>query len=201
VFSISNLSIFFLKKKILKKNKQIKRQAISTIILQKSINLTKTPRIHKFSTKNFEFSLHGADTFFYENINSVDNKMQIGFGKFLTCLDSYLDLLDFAINIDGETRVNLYGSVTLEDGSVMRATNSFHNRPWFSDIAILMDSEESNDYLSDQGLCYGKVIQFMFIYTFKSNNKHLLSVGFIVSRNADKPSAKSRINSMVRFQI
>ena len=107
---------------------------------------------------HFEFSLREANTFFNENRNSVDNKMQIGFSKFLTCLDSYLDLLDFTDDIASETRVKLYGSVTLEDGSIMRATSSFHNRPWFSDIAISMDSEESNDYLSDQGLCYKQVI-------------------------------------------
>jgi succinate dehydrogenase/fumarate reductase flavoprotein subunit len=27
-----------------------------------------------------------------------------------------------------------------------------------SDIAITMDSDESSDYISDQGLCYGQVI-------------------------------------------
>ena len=88
--------------------------------------------------------------------------MRIGFKEFLTCLDSYLDLFDFTIDLTGETRVHIYGSVTLEDGSIMRATNSFHSSPWFSDIAILMDSEESDDYLSDQGLCYRQqVIQFV----------------------------------------
>lgn len=103
--------------------------------------------------------------------------MKIGFSKFLTCLDSYLDLFDFTIDITGETKINVYGSVTLENGSVMRATNSFHNKPWFSDIAISMDSEESNNYLSDQGLCYGQVIQLvdLFIHS-KKNTKHLLFV-------------------------
>jgi len=89
----------------------------------------KTPCIHKFSAKLFEFSLHDANAFFNENRNSVDNKMRIGFKEFLTCLDSYLDLFDFAIDLTGETRVHIYGSVTLEDGSIMRATNSFHSNP------------------------------------------------------------------------
>jgi len=122
----------------------------------------KTPCIHKFSAKLFGFSICDANAFFNENRNSVDNKMWIGFSKFLTCLNSYLDLFDFTIDLTGETRVNIYGSVTLEDESIMRATNSFHNSgPWFSDIAISMDSEESDDYLSDLGLCYGQVIQFV----------------------------------------
>ena len=87
--------------------------------------------------------------------------MLIGFKDFLTCLNSYLDLFDFAIDLTGETRVHIYGSVTLEDRSIMHATNSFHSSPWFSNIAISMDSEESDDYLSDQGLCYEQVIQFV----------------------------------------
>lgn len=125
--------------------------------LQKSADSVKTPRAYKFSAKNFEFLLYEANDFFCKNMNRVDNKMQTGFNKFLTCLDSYLELLDF-VDISNETRIHIYGSITLEDGSIMRATSSFHDRPWFSDIAISMDSEESNDYLSDQGLCFGQVI-------------------------------------------
>ena len=89
----------------------------------------KTPCIHKFSAKLFEFSLHDANAFFNENRNSVDNKMRIGFKEFLTCLNSYLDLFDFAIDLTGETRVHIYRSVTLEDRSIMCITNSFHSNP------------------------------------------------------------------------
>ena len=84
--------------------------------------------------------------------------MQTGFSKFLHCLDSYMDLLDdSAIVLADETQINIYGSVTLENGAIMRATSSYHDKAWFSNIAISMDSEESNDYISDQGLCYGQV--------------------------------------------
>ena len=55
-----------------------------------------------------------------------------------------------------------------ESNIEMRATSSFHNKPWFSNVAISMDSEESNDYLSDQELYYGQVIQFVrFAYTLE----------------------------------
>jgi len=81
--------------------------------------------------------------------------MQSGFSKFLDCLDLYKKLLN---NISiSESRITIYGSVTLENGAIMRATSSYHNRPWFSDVAILMNSEESNEYISDQGVCYGQV--------------------------------------------
>ena len=123
------------------------------------MNSAKLLHVYKFSAKKFGFSLNNADAFFNEKKDGVDNKLQTGFNKFLNCLDSYLDLVDDSImNIVGETQINIYGSVTLENGAIMRATSSYHGRAWFSDIAISMDSEESNDYVSDQELCYGQVI-------------------------------------------
>jgi hypothetical protein len=85
--------------------------------------------------------------------------MQSGFSKFLDCLDSYLDLFDDStITLNSETQINIYGSITLENGAIIRASNNYHNKAWFSDIAITMDSDESSYYISDQGLCYGQVI-------------------------------------------
>ncbi|POG57935.1 hypothetical protein GLOIN_2v1791078 [Rhizophagus irregularis DAOM 181602=DAOM 197198] len=103
----------------------IKHQVISIRMSQHSVNPAKTPRTCKFSARLFEFSLQDANTFFNEKKNSVDNKMQTSFARFIGYLDSYLDLL-----------------------------NGFTIIVWFSDIAISMDSEESNDYISDKGLCY-----------------------------------------------
>jgi hypothetical protein len=121
--------------------------------------LAKIPRVYKFSTKLFEFSLQNSNTFF-DNIKvntDINVKMQRGFSKFLDCLDLYLELLNVNDHSISESRIIIYGSVTLENGAIMRATSSYHNRPWFSDVAILMNSEESNEYTSDQGVCYGQV--------------------------------------------
>ena len=73
----------------------------------------------------------------------------------MECLDTYLDILDFSV-VDN-SRVKIYRSVTLKNGAIMRATSSYHNRAWFSDVAVSMDSKESNDYISDQGICYEQV--------------------------------------------
>lgn len=121
--------------------------------------MAKISRTCRFSAKLFEFPLRDADVFFNENKRNVDNKMQSGFSKFLDCLDSYLDLFDDStITLNSETQINIYGSVTLENGAIIRASNNYHNKAWFSDIAITMDSDESSYYISDQGLCYGQVI-------------------------------------------
>ncbi len=82
------------------------------------------------------------------------------FEKFLECLDLYLELLNNP-TID-EARIRIYGSVILSNGAILRAT---HNREWFSEVAISMSSEESDDYTLDQGVCYGQVIyMFKVIY-------------------------------------
>src|SRR4051794_27343435 len=117
--------------------------------------------MNRFSAKLFEFSLKNANLFFDEKQSSIDSKMQTGFSKFLGCLDLYLDLLN-GPKID-DSQVKIFGSVTLENGTIIRATNSYHNKSWFSDIAISMNSEESDDYISDQGICYGQVIYFILI--------------------------------------
>ncbi|GET65094.1 hypothetical protein GLOIN_2v1777219 [Rhizophagus irregularis DAOM 181602=DAOM 197198] len=90
---------------------------------QHSVNPAKTPHTCKFSARLFKFSLQDANTFFNGKKNSVDNKMQTGFARFISCLDSYLVLLD-----------------------------------GFTIITISMNSEESNDYISDKGLCYGQTL-------------------------------------------
>ena len=64
-----------------------------------------------------------------------------------------------------EVQIRIYGSVTLSNGAIVRATSNFHNREWFSEVAISMSFEESDDYISDQGVCYGQVIyMFKIIY-------------------------------------
>ena len=85
---------------------------------------------------------------------SVDNKMKTAFRKFQECLDLY----NIPVTINNDVRIKIYASVTLDNGAIVRTTNNFHNKEWFSEVAILMNSEESNDYISDQGICYGQVI-------------------------------------------
>jgi hypothetical protein len=78
-----------------------------------------------------------------------------GFDHFLDTLDSYLDLLDETSAKD--IRIKIFGGVTLNNGTILRATNEFHNRPWFSNVAIAMDDEELFEYKSDDGTCYAQV--------------------------------------------
>ncbi|RHZ85462.1 hypothetical protein Glove_65g55 [Diversispora epigaea] len=53
---------------------------------------------------------------------------------------------------------NINDNMIKENRSIIRAKNKFHDKPWFSNVAISMDSNESSDYQSDEGLCYGKIL-------------------------------------------
>ena len=118
-----------------------------------------TPRAFKFSSKLYEFSLMNALSFFEEKKiePNIDDKMKTGFDQFLACMDSYLDLIKISEIDIAQIKIIIYGSVTLENGAIMRANNSYHQNPWFSNISVIMNSEELFEYSSDQGVCYGQV--------------------------------------------
>lgn len=100
-----------------------------------------------------------AQTFFEEKDldPEIDDKMKTGFTKFLDSLNLYLDQLPDLTSAN-KSSVKIYGSVTLENGAIVRATNKFYNKPWFSDVSVRMHPDELFDYTSDQGICYGQVI-------------------------------------------
>jgi len=93
-------------------------------------------------------------------VPDIDDRMKTGFEKFLHCLDLYLELLK-NLTID-ESQIKIYASVTLKNGAIVRATNNYHNKPWFSNVSVIMNLEELEDYTTDQGVCYGMVIEFIY---------------------------------------
>ena len=82
-------------------------------------------------------------------------------------MDSYLDLINISRIDNIQTKITIFGSVMLENSTIIRANSSYHKKPWFSNKAIVMDSEEFFDYVSDKGVCYEQVIilfYFIIIY-------------------------------------
>ncbi|GET65532.1 hypothetical protein GLOIN_2v1783703 [Rhizophagus irregularis DAOM 181602=DAOM 197198] len=135
-----------------KKNIEIRRQSI-TNITHRLPNSATIPRIFKFTAILFEFLLKDAHDFFVEQAN-IDHKMRSGFDNFLECLNLYMDHESIA----NESQVTIYRSVIIENGAIMRATNSYYGRPWYSNVSVRMNSDELFDYASDQGICYGQVL-------------------------------------------
>ncbi|GBC29299.2 hypothetical protein GLOIN_2v1762814 [Rhizophagus irregularis DAOM 181602=DAOM 197198] len=85
---------------------------------------------------------------------NIDHKMRSGFDNFLECLNLYMDHESIA----NESQVTIYRSVIIENGAIMRATNSYYGRPWYSNVSVRMNSDELFDYAFDQGICYGQVL-------------------------------------------
>ncbi|GBC15517.2 hypothetical protein GLOIN_2v1768859 [Rhizophagus irregularis DAOM 181602=DAOM 197198] len=83
---------------------------------------------------------------------NIDHKMRSGFDNFLECLNLYMDHESIA----NESQVTIYRSVIIENGAIMRTTNSYYGRPWYSNVSVRMNSDELFDYASDQGICYGQ---------------------------------------------
>src|SRR5436853_6461194 len=107
-----------------------------------------TPHAFTFSAKLFsKFLLRNAQSFFKQEEPNVNIKMTAGFSNFLHSLSLYISQLE----ID-ESEVTIYGSVTLENGDIMRASNSFHGNPWFSNVSVHMNSDELFNYVSDQAI-------------------------------------------------
>jgi hypothetical protein len=119
--------------------------------------LHKTPTALIYTSKLFDLMLTEVSTFFdqQKNDSNLDNNMIKGFDKFLECLDEYFDLLN--VSSAEDCRIKAFGSVTLKNGNILRARNKFQKRPWFSNIAIAMNSEEIFNYASDSGTCYAQV--------------------------------------------
>ncbi|RHZ57009.1 hypothetical protein Glove_395g100 [Diversispora epigaea] len=123
-------------------------------------NFKKKPtKLLNFSSKLFETKLTEANIYFCEKINdpNINDNMIKGFNQFLECFDDFLDNILEVKNIK-ECDIIIYGTATLENGSIIRAKNKFHDKSWFSNVAISMDSNESSDYQSDEGLCYSKIL-------------------------------------------
>jgi len=115
---------------------------------------TKTPVAFTYTAKLFDFDFSEAIINEHKDNSNLNENMTKGFANFIDLLDSYLKLL----NTTSEGyRIKIYSSVTLKNGAILRAVNKFHDRPWFSNIAINMDIEELSDYQTDNGICYAQV--------------------------------------------
>ncbi|RHZ88348.1 hypothetical protein Glove_23g39 [Diversispora epigaea] len=138
--------------------KTLKRQDIINVINKKQ-KKKKSTKLLNFSSKLFETKLTEANIYFCEKMNdpNINDNIIKGFNQFLECFDDFLDNILEVKNIK-ECDIIIYGTATLENGSIIRAKNKFHDKPWFSNVAISMDSNESSDYQSDEGLCYGKIL-------------------------------------------
>ncbi|RHZ79615.1 hypothetical protein Glove_143g100 [Diversispora epigaea] len=78
--------------------------------------------------------------------------------------------------VEKQIMENIYSSVTLKNGAILRTKNDFHHRPWFSNIAVNMNEEKLSEYLSDKGICYAQTLLITEIRLPNKSPMHLALV-------------------------
>lgn len=126
-----------------------------------------------------------------EHEKIVDDLCIEGMNHLINCLDHYLDEKS-NVSESEDIYLKIYATGILSNNEIIYATSKFHGHARFSDVAIAM---EDADYLTDDGICYGKVNLYKFTYYFiyffvLLINEIIYIAGINVSRNfiSSKPS-------------
>jgi hypothetical protein len=88
-----------------------------------------------------------------------NSERMLGLRKLPNEMDDYFEIFEnmSVSEFDKKTiNVTLFESVKLKNGQIVRASDSFYNAPFYSDVSIQM-TEEASEYESNDGKCYGKV--------------------------------------------
>src|SRR6185437_16012110 len=118
----------------------------------------------KFTNLICTFDLNNAQEFINQVLRNYisDSKIHYGLENFLKHLFLYFDSTN-QINSKNYI-VKIYSSVTLENGSIIQATENFYGKAWYSNVAVAMNSEELFEYLIDEGICYGQVKYLLYFF-------------------------------------
>ncbi|KAF0525175.1 zn-finger domain-containing protein [Gigaspora margarita] len=153
--------------------KMFQRQAIASKLLSRNPKNSKTINPFKFTNLIWTFDLNNAQEFIDCRLKKYrpNSKICSGLEHLLKYLTIYFSSTN-QINIDNYI-INIYSSVTLENGPIIRATDNFYGKAWYSNIAVAMNPEELLEYLTDKGICYGQIYLLIKVETAKENVDNL----------------------------
>ncbi|RHZ85416.1 hypothetical protein Glove_66g57 [Diversispora epigaea] len=153
--------------------KNIRRRAM---ILRNQVKETKTPKALTYTAKLFIINFSNITELCNQQKNNpnINETMRKGFKEFQNCLYEYLSELKKSFT-EGSL-IKIFGSVTLKNGAILRTTNKFHGRPWFSNIAVAMNNEELSKYQSDKGICYAQTLLITEVNVPNESPFHLVLV-------------------------
>ena len=106
---------------------------------------------------NIRLSSYEEELKAFRQMDSINPLQLGGLENFLDSLDIFLDYTSQVSLSEDEAFVRIYKSVTLENMEVVRADSSFNKASWFSDVAVMMDANEAENYKSNEGMCFAKV--------------------------------------------
>ncbi|KAF0551138.1 hypothetical protein F8M41_023556 [Gigaspora margarita] len=118
--------------------------------------------------------LHTVD----QTINQLpnaDNLWMCGFKQLKNCIYDYFQ------SIENWSLQNIKNNAILievfdfaylnNDNKIIRASLNYHNQAIFSDVCVEMNESEQDDYLTDNGLCYAKILLITQITSPKLDQK------------------------------
>jgi hypothetical protein len=98
-----------------------------------------------------------------------------GLSQIILTLDIFLETSSQESEHD-DFYIKIYDAVHLENGEILRTSEDFQGKEWFSDVMVT-PAEDQEQYRSDDGAWYGKVSDtskfseiFRFNYIFNSLN-------------------------------
>ena len=81
------------------------------------------------------------------------------FNHFLPALDKFFDLLDKFKEMDDAANIFIkwYSSAKISSNDTIRANSNWYQQAVFDNISINMNIDEIEDYITNDGMCFGKV--------------------------------------------
>jgi hypothetical protein len=107
------------------------------------------------------FCLENFDAFFdeYKTKNTLAHEAQTALDQFLQALNAFFDLHDELTEeiVINNTEIRWYSYANISNGNYIRAKSIYYHELSFSDVSINMSGDETEEYNTDAGACYGKV--------------------------------------------
>ena len=109
------------------------------------------------------FLLKDFDDFFdnYKSENVLADEALMALKHFLPALNDFFDLCENLTDANN-SKISWYSYTNItSNGDYIRAKSKYYNEPSFSNVSINMNEEETEDYNTDKGACFGKVQYFI----------------------------------------
>lgn len=109
----------------------------------------------------------------YKANNILASETLEAFNHFLITLSSFLNILEefTSNNIYDETiTIKWYGSAVISSTDTIRANSNWYRQAVFDNISINMHSDEIGNYITHDGMCFGKVILILIMIILSSTN-------------------------------
>jgi hypothetical protein len=128
------------------------------------------------------FSLKDFDKYFdnyMKSNNTLAQEALTALEQFLPTLNEFFDLCEDLTDADN-AKISWYSYANIVSSRhYIRAKSMYYNEPSFSDVSINMSEQESENYNTDEGVCFGKVYIFIlhiFTLVIKQMNNNLLYI-------------------------